>query len=140
MCAIDQTPLDKIPFVKESSVASVKPPIRAGQTLSKKPCGDTLYNRSFFLTFGGLMLTLPVWIWVAQGRQSGSWPVFAWILFFCMPIVGACFLLFGIIASDQKIDSSIYIVPTRNGLIMAILALPLYCILKTIRRKRPLHK
>jgi hypothetical protein len=96
--------------------------------MSKKPRGDSLYNRSFFLNLGGLLLTLPILIWFKQGDQSHSWPLFAWILFFCLPIVGGLMLVFGIIASDRKIDSSIYIVPTGSGLTVAILAFPLYFI------------
>jgi hypothetical protein len=64
----------------------------------KKLRGDTLYTRSFILTLGGLLLVLPVWIWMARGRQSNSWPLFAWGLFFSLPIAGICSLIFGAIA------------------------------------------
>jgi len=101
-----------------------------------KPRGDTLYNRSFFLTLGGLLLALPVWVWVAQGHQSGSWPIFAWILLFCLPILGAGILAFAIFASNRKIDSTIFTPPTWGGLIMAILAFPLYFILRRFRQKK----
>lgn len=110
----------------------------------KKSHGDTtLYTRSVLITFGGLLLMLPVWIWVKQGDRSHTWPLFAWILFFCLPIAGVGCLIFGIFASDKKIDSSFYIAPRGSGLgglAIAILAYPLYIILRDIKRKKTLHK
>jgi hypothetical protein len=110
--------------------------------MSKKHSKDPLFYRSFHLTAGGLFLLLPVWIWVAQGDRSGDWPLFAWLLYFCLPIIGVGFLAFGIIASDQKI-ASIRIAATDSGIVMAILAFPLYSILRAIKRKkhaRSLHR
>jgi hypothetical protein len=101
-----------------------------------------LFYRSFHLTVGGLLLILPVLIWTSQGSQSGNWPPFAWILFFGLPVIGAGFLAFGIIASDEKIDS-IHIVAIPSNLFIAILAIPLYLVLIGIQRKkrqRSLHK
>ena len=110
----------------------------------KKSRGDTvLYTRSVLLTFGGLLLALPVWIWVKQGDRSHNWPLFAWILFFCLPVAGACCMVFGIFASDQKLDSSTCTVPRGSGLAglaIMILAYPLYIILKHNKRKKALHK
>jgi hypothetical protein len=54
---------------------------------------------------------------------------------FLMPIAGACFLLFGIFASDKKINST-RIVAIPNNYLVAILAVPLYLILKGIRRRK----
>ncbi len=99
---------------------------------------NPLFYRAFHLTAGALLLSLPVWIWLAQGRQSSAWPWFAWILFFCLPVLGATFLVFGIVASDRKI-TSFRIAATDNTLILAILALPLYLILKRFRRKTRRH-
>jgi hypothetical protein len=103
--------------------------------MSKEHEKDALLYRSFHLTAGGLFLVLPVWIWLAQGSRSGSWPLFAWILFFILPILGAGFLLFGIIASDRKV-ASIGIVATPSNLVLATIAFPLYFLLRGIRRKR----
>ena len=94
-----------------------------------------LFYRSFHLTLGGLLLILPVLIWISQGSQSGSWPHFAWILFFCLPVIGANLLAFGIFASDERIDS-IHIVATGSSIFMAILAVPLYLVLSGIQRKK----
>ena len=102
--------------------------------MSKKP-QPPLFYRSFHLTVGGLFLILPVLIWISQGSQSGSWPRFAWILFFCLPIIGIGFLAFGIFASDQKIDS-IRIVAFDSTILLAILTVPLYLVLKGIQRKQ----
>jgi hypothetical protein len=104
-------------------------------TKSKKQNKEPLFYRSFHLTVGGYFLILPVLIWIAQGSQSAGWPLFAWVLFFCLPIIGAGFLVFGIMASDQKI-ASIRIVAINSTIIMAILAVPLYLILKGIQRKK----
>jgi hypothetical protein len=103
----------------------------------KAPNGSKppLFYRSFHLTLGGLLLILPVLIWIAQGSQSGSWPRFAWIPFFFLPIAGACFLVFGIIASDKKIDT-IHIVAIPSNFFIAILAVPLYLVLKGIQHKK----
>ncbi|HSY19328.1 MAG TPA: hypothetical protein VK815_13375 [Candidatus Acidoferrales bacterium] len=101
-----------------------------------------LFYRSFHLTVGGMGLLLPVLIWASQGSQSGSWPQFAWILFFCLPIAGIGFLLFGIFASDQKI-ASMRIAAFDSTILIAILAVPLYVVLSGIQRKRRerlLHK
>jgi len=103
--------------------------------MPKKARGNTLYNRSCFLTLGGLLLTLPILILVNQGDRSHSWPLYAWIIFVCLPIVGGLVLAFGIIASDKKIDSTISIPPTRSGVILGIMAFPVYFILKRLRRK-----
>ena len=81
------------------------------------------------------MLILPVLIWTTQGHESDSWPLYAWIMFFCLPIVGAGFLVFGIIASDGKI-ASIRIVAFDSTILLAILAVPLYLVLKGIQRKK----
>ena len=108
--------------------------------MSRKSRGDSLYNRSCFLTLGGLLLALPILIWIKQGERSHGWPLFAWILFFCLPVAGGLVFAFGIIASDRKIDSTIFIPPTGSGFIMAIMAFPVYFILKTLRRKKTLHK
>jgi len=94
-----------------------------------------LFYRSFHLTLGGLLLILPMLIWTSQGSQSGSWPLFAWILFFCLPVIGAGLLTFGIMASDKKIDS-IHIVAMPSSFFIAILAVPLYLVLSGIQRKR----
>ena len=85
-------------------------------------------------------MILPILIWIKQGDRSHSWPLFAWLLFFCLPIVGGLVLAFGIIASDKKIDSSICIPPTGHGIIMAIMVFPVYFILKGLRRKKTQHK
>ena len=94
-----------------------------------------LFYRSFHLTLGGLLLILPVLIWTSQGSRSGSWPLFAWILFYCLPVLGIGVLAFGIFASDQKIDS-LRIAATANSFVIAILAVPLYLVLSSIRRKK----
>jgi hypothetical protein len=98
----------------------------------------TLFYRSFHLTVGGLLLILPVLIWTSQGSQSGSWPMFAWILFFCLPVVGVGLLAFGIIASDERIDS-IHIVAMPSSFFIAILAVPLYLVLSGFQRKKRQH-
>lgn len=103
--------------------------------MSSKYRQDPLFYRSFHLTFGGLMSILPAVIWLAQGNQSGNWPRWAWILFFCMPVVGIGFLLFGIFASDQKI-ASVRVVAFESTILLAILSLPLYLILREVRRKK----
>jgi len=103
--------------------------------MPKKHSKPPLFYRSFHLTFGGLMLILPVLIWASQGSQSGSWPQYAWIMFYCLPIVGIGFLAFGILASDQKI-ASIRIVAFDSTILLAILAVPLYLVLKGIQRKK----
>jgi hypothetical protein len=94
-----------------------------------------LFYRSFHLTSGGLLLVLPVLIWRSQGSQSGSWPLFAWILFFCLPMAAIGLLLFGIIASDEKI-ASIRIAAFDTTIFVAILAVPLYLVLRAIQRKK----
>ena len=103
--------------------------------MSKQHEKDALLCRSFHLTVGGLFLVLPVWIWLAQGNRSGNWPLFAWILFFSLPFIGAGFVVFGIVASDRKV-SSIGIVATPSSILIATIAVPLYFILKAIRVKR----
>jgi uncharacterized membrane protein len=103
--------------------------------MSKEHKRDALFYRSFHLSFGGLLLILPALIWIAQGHQSGSWPLFAWVLFFCLPVFGIAFLIFGIVASNEKIGS-IRIVATSSSIFMAILAVPLYLVLRSIRRKK----
>jgi uncharacterized membrane protein len=103
--------------------------------MSKKHSKPPLFYRSFHLTLGGLLLILPILIWMAQGNQSGSWPRFSWILLFSLPIAGACFLVFGIIASDKKIDA-IHRVAIPSNFFIAILAVPLYLALSGIQRKK----
>ena len=94
-----------------------------------------LFYRSFHLTLGSLLLILPVLIWTSQGSQSGSWPLFAWILFCCLPVVGAGRLTFGIMASDKRINS-IHIVAMPSSFFIALLAVPLYLVLSGIQRKK----
>ena len=101
-----------------------------------------LFFRSFHLTLGGFALILPVFIWITDGKNSGSWPFHAWILLFLLVIGGAWIFLFGILASDERIDST-GIAATSDNLLMAILATPLYLVLKAIQRKKreqSLHK
>jgi uncharacterized membrane protein len=88
---------------------------------------------------------LPVWIWTKQGDRSHNWPLFAWILFFCLPIAGVFCMIFGVFASDQRLDSSNsnYFVPRGSGLAglaIALLAYPLYIVLKSIKHKKTSHK
>jgi hypothetical protein len=103
--------------------------------MSKKRSKPPLFYRSFHLTLGGLLLILPALIWISQGSQSSRWPLFAWILFFCLPVLGAGLLAFGIIASDKKMDS-IHIVASPSNLFIAIMAVPLYLVLSGIKRKK----
>ena len=98
-----------------------------------------LFYRSFYLTLGGIALILPVFIWITDGRHSSTWPLKAWIILFVLLIAGACFLLFGIFASDQKIDST-RIVAIPDNFIVAILAVPLYLVLRGIQRKKQEHR
>ena len=101
-----------------------------------------LFYRSFHLTLGSFALILPVFIWITDGRNSGRWPLHAWILLFLLFIGGACFFLFGILASDKRIEST-GVATTSDNLLMAILATPLYLALKAIQRKKheqSLHK
>jgi hypothetical protein len=103
--------------------------------MSKKQEKEPLFYRSIHLTGGGLFLVLPVLIWAAQGSESSAWPLYAWILYFCLPIIGVGWLAFGILASDTKINS-IRIGATPNNFVMAILAVPLYLVLKGIRQRK----
>jgi hypothetical protein len=101
-----------------------------------------LFYRSFHLTLGGFTLILPVFIWIREGSHSSTWPLHAWILLFVLFIGGAYFFLFGILVSDQKIDAT-RIAATPNNFLIAILATPLYLVLKGIQRKKHevlLHK
>jgi hypothetical protein len=69
-----------------------------------------------------------------DGSHSSSWPLHAWIIFFFLSIGGAYFLLFGILASDQKIAST-HIAAIPDNFLGAILAIPLYLILRGFQRK-----
>jgi hypothetical protein len=82
------------------------------------------------------MSALPVLIWVKQGNRASGWPFFAWILFFSLPMFGILVLIFGVAASDSKIDSKIYIPASGGGLFMAILTFPVFLILKKFKRKK----
>jgi peptidoglycan/LPS O-acetylase OafA/YrhL len=94
-----------------------------------------LFYRSFHLTLGGFALILPVFIWIMEGGHSDSWPVKAWILLFVLFIGGACIFLFGVLASDQKIEST-RIVATNGNLLVAVLATPMYLVLRGMQRKK----
>ena len=94
-----------------------------------------LFYRSFHLTLGGVGLILPVFIWIMDGRHSSTWPLKAWILLFFLFIGGACIFLFGALASDQKIEST-HVVATRGNLLMAVLATPLYLVLRGMQSKK----
>jgi hypothetical protein len=94
-----------------------------------------LFYRSFHLTLGGFAMILPVFIWFTDGRNSGTWPLHAWILLFVLLIGGASIFLFGVLASDQKIEST-RIVATEGNLLMAVLATPLYLVLRGMQRKK----
>jgi hypothetical protein len=94
-----------------------------------------LFYRSFHLTLGGAALILPIFIWITDHKNSGNWPLRAWILLFVLFIGGLCIFLFGILASDEKIHSR-RIAATSDNFLVAILAFPLYLVLKAIRRKK----
>jgi len=60
-------------------------------------------------------------------------------------MAGVCFLIFGVYVSDQRLDSSNsnYFVPRGSGLAglaIALLAYPLYIVLRNIKRKKTSHK
>jgi hypothetical protein len=94
-----------------------------------------LFYRSFHLTLGGFALILPVFIWITDGSNFSTWPFHAWILFFVLFIGGASIFLFGVLASDQKIEST-HVVATRGNLLMAVLATPLYLVLRGMQSKK----
>ena len=94
-----------------------------------------LFYRSFHLTLGGIAMILPVFIWVTDGRNSSTWPTRAWVILSVLLIGGVCFFLFGVLASDQKIEST-RIVATEGNLLIAVLATPLYLILRGMQRKK----
>ena len=87
-------------------------------------------------------MILPVFIWLTDGRHSSTWPLKAWILLFVLFIGGACIFLFGALASDRKIEST-HIVATKGNLLVAVLATPLYLVLRSMQRKKheqPSHR
>jgi hypothetical protein len=87
-------------------------------------------------------MLLPVFIWVADGKNSSTWPTRAWVILSVLLVGGVCFFLFGVLASDQKIEST-RIVATEGNLLMAVLATPLYLFLRGMQRKKheqPSHK
>jgi hypothetical protein len=94
-----------------------------------------LFYRSFHLTIGAVGLLLPVFIWIADGRHSGSWPIRAWIIFIFPPLLGSYFFLFGLFASDEKINSK-RIAAVPDNFLVAILAVPLYLVLSGFQRKK----
>jgi len=96
---------------------------------------DPLFYRSFYLTVGGLFLILPIWIWLSQGDRSGGWPLFAWILFYCLPVIGLALLIFGIAATDRRIVS-MRIVATGGAIIISALSIPFYLIFKACKREK----
>jgi len=98
-----------------------------------------LFYRSFFLTVGGIGLLLPAFIWITDGRHFHTWPLRAWVILSVLLIGGVCFSLFGLLASDEKIAST-RIVAIPDNFLVAILAVPLYLILRGIQRKKHEHE
>jgi len=94
-----------------------------------------LFYRSFHLTLGGFALILPVFIWITDGSNFSTWPFHALILLFVLFIGGASIFLFGVLASDQKIEST-RIGATDVNLLVAALATPLYLVLRGMQRKK----
>jgi hypothetical protein len=94
-----------------------------------------LFYRSFHLTLGGIALLLPVFIWITDGSHSSSWPTKAWVILSVLLIAGVCIFLFGLLASDKRIDST-HIVAIPDTFLVAILAVPLYLVLRGIQRKK----
>jgi hypothetical protein len=87
-------------------------------------------------------MLLPVFIWVMDGKNSSTWPTRAWVILSVLLVGGVCFFLFGVLASDQKVESA-RIVATEGNLLMAVLATPLYLVLRGTQRKKreqSLHK
>jgi ABC-type arginine/histidine transport system permease subunit len=101
----------------------------------KKNLDGISYKRSFHLTVAGFLLTLPVWIWVKQGNRSNTWPVYAWILFFGVPLIGLLLLIFGITASEKKI-ASINLPFSRGGLVFRLVSMPVWLILSAFKRRK----
>ncbi len=80
-------------------------------------------------------MLLPVFIWVTDGKTSSTWPTRAWVILSVLLVGGVCFFLFGVLASNQKIEST-RIVATEGNLLMAVLATPLYVVLRGIQRRK----
>jgi hypothetical protein len=94
------------------------------------------YNRSFLITLGGLLLTLPVWIWEKEGDRSKNWPLFAWVLLCGLPFFGIVLLMIGALASNRRIDSTMHIPASGAGLLIMLLAMPVYFVLNAFKRKK----
>ena len=80
-------------------------------------------------------MLLPAFIWVTDGKNSSTWPTRAWVILSVLLGGGVCFFLFGVLASDQKIEST-RIVATEGNLLMAVLATPLYLVLRGMQRRK----
>ena len=105
-----------------------------GHTMSKKR-KPPLFYRSFHLTLGGIALLLTVFIWIKEGGNYHTWPLRGWVILAVLLFGGAYFFVFGLLASDQKIEST-RIVATEGNLLMAVLATPLYLVMRCMQRKK----
>jgi hypothetical protein len=94
-----------------------------------------LFYRSFHLTLGGIALLLTVFIWIKEGGNYHTWPLRGWVILAVLLFGGAYFFVFGLLASDQKIEST-RIVATEGNLLMAVLATPLYLVMRCMQRKK----
>ena len=62
------------------------------------------FPRSFLLTLGLLFLVLPYWVWHNQGDHAAEWPLFAWVLFWGVGVLGALLLLVGGFAPSRAVE------------------------------------
>jgi hypothetical protein len=95
------------------------------------------YGRSFLLTLGLLFVALLCWIWHKQGDHTSEWPMFDWVLFWGVGVLGVVLLLVGLFASARAIEWWTDAASRHEAsIVIMIIAIPMYFLIRWFTRKR----
>lgn len=122
------------------SVEKFTAKLRMGQRLKRiGERGWVTFPRCFLMTLGLLFSGIPLVVIATQGKRQDECPVWAWVLLAGLGIWGLCLVLIGLLADKRTTerwtrhsDSKAHFEVT---LLVAVIAAPLFFILKLLERR-----
>jgi drug/metabolite transporter (DMT)-like permease len=86
------------------------------KTTRRCPCRK---KAGTYLALGAALLGMMGVAWVAQGDQSGNWPVRAWVFFWALIAAGLLYIVAGILATGTTLEERLRALP-KTGLKMLL--------------------